>query len=260
MDLFPAKINFKIGYIICITMILSRLNSFAQDSGSFPRIGGFTFSAAFVSPQGDLAKRFGPAAEAALGGYVKTTENWLWMLEGGYFFSNRVKENSFDNLLNAEGQILGKNGGFADVSIFMRGLRLPTLWIGKIIPMPIKNVTTDYSGLAPSLGIGFFQHWINIQDITQTVYQLEPPYKYGYDRMTNGPLFSASLAYWFFHKSEPIRGRLSVEYAWAPTRNQRYEYSNNILQAATRNDRFLNIKLSWVIAIKQKRSDDSYYF
>jgi hypothetical protein len=232
----------------------------AQASQESRRVGGFTFSAATFTPLGNLKTRFGPAAEASLGGYLKTSDNWLWMLEGGYIFSNRVKENSIDNLISPDGQIIGKNGGYADIKIFMRALRLPTLWFGRIIPMPIKNVSTDYSGLAPSIGLGFFQHWIHIQDITQTVYQLEPPYKYGYDRMANGPLISASLAYWFFHKSDPLRGRLAIEYAWAPTQNQRYDYSNNNMPTGIRNDRFFNIKLSWVIAIKQKLGEDSYYF
>jgi hypothetical protein len=131
-------------------------------------------------PAADMGKRFGPDYDFGAGVDFVTADNWIFGLEGHYFFGNKVKEDPLEILRTPEGDIIGKDESLADVNLRERGFYVGGL-VGRLFV-----IGKERSGIRATLGAGMLQHHIRILDNSATVAELTGSYINGYDRLTGG--------------------------------------------------------------------------
>lgn len=207
-------------------------------------------------PAADLADRFGPHAIVGGGYQYKTDKNWLYSIGGYFIYGSAVREDTIlNNLKNAEGYIVGTDGLQYDPILWESGFNAG-VQVGKITNLFSVNPN---SGLTFMGGIGFLQHniWIYIDETA--VPQLAEEYKKGYDRLTNGIVFSQYVGYYLFSNKYFVNFRAGIEVAEGITKNRRsINYDTQITDDATRLDMMVNLKLSWNLPIFEKPTRKFY--
>lgn len=197
-------------------------------------------------PAGDIAKRFGWNSCASIGTDYKTTGNWLLGVEGRYLFGSQVNEDSLAiNIATSDNYIIGESGLPADIDIEERGW-----WIGiksgKVFPISPKRPD---SGIFATVGIGYLQHQIRLQDLQNEVPQFNGDYIKGYDRLTGGWSLSQSIGYMhlperglrFFFALEAIQG--------FTTSLRDYNFDTQTSDKAKRLDMLFGAKLGWILPL-----------
>ena len=208
-------------------------------------------------PGGDIADRFGNNFSVGASFQRKMKSNWLWGADMNLIFGGEVKENKIlAGLMTSQGTIIGSNGNYADILLHERGYSL-FLKVGKIIPVmgPNKN-----SGLTVTVGAGFIQHKIRIEDKGNLVPELSSDYQKGYDRLTNGLCLSQFLGYTNFSNSRRLNFYLGLEFMEGFTKNRRsFNFDTAVKDDASRLDFFLGLKLGWIIPLYKKVPKEYYY-
>jgi hypothetical protein len=128
----------------------------------------------YQAPGGDMADRFGNNFTVGASFQRKLKSNWLWGADFNFLFGGAVKENTIlSGLMTSQGYIIGADGNYADVLLHERGYTA-FLKAGRIFPVlgPNKNC-----GLTVTLGVGFLQHKIRIEDKGNKVPQLSTEYQ-----------------------------------------------------------------------------------
>lgn len=225
----------------------------AQDSSAYSSLA---FHYAYQIPQADLKDRF--LNSSCLGATYQYTSSkkWTWSFSGNFMFRDTIRENSIlDGLKTSSGYIIDGNGELADIFLFQRGYYV-SFSVGKHI-FPFKNKQIS---LALSVGVGFLEHKILIQDGDFKVQQLTAPYKKGYDRLTNGILVQENISLFYNPKGRSIAFSFGIEAIQAFTQNRR-SYNFDTMQKDTKKriDALIGPKIGMVIMFK-KTSPDPYYF
>ena len=222
---------------------------------SFPMVG---FTAAYQIPGGDLSERFGNNFNVGFLFQWKFGNNWLAGLEGDFLFSDKVKENDIlDQYKTPDGNIIDGNGGYADVNLSLRGIKLE-LKGGKIIPIvgPNKN-----SGLMTTLGIGYLQHKIFIDTPGHPIPYLEGDYRRGFDRLCTGISLTEFLGYMNFGNRRLVNFYAGFEFTQAFTKNRRMmNFDTGKTDSESRLDLQFGIRFGWVFPIYKRSADNIYYY
>ena len=186
----------------------------------------------------------------------KTTRNYLYGLEGGFIFGNRVIEtNLLRGLINSQGQIVDMEGTMADVQVFERGYSMFGV-VGKIIPVAGPNPN---SGIMLKLGGGYMRHKIRIQTQKNEVPQLEGDYLEGYDRLTAGPAAMIFIGYQHFSNNRRINFNIGFEMQLGFTESLRaYNFDARTSETGRRSDALTGFRAGWTIPI-YKRLDDRFH-
>ena len=138
-------------------------------------------------PMADLQENFGDNSSIGMSVIRKKADNWLFGFDGSYIFGSKIKaENLFDGVATENGEIINKDGLFANVLTFERGFSTFLLG-GKAFTFAENNE----SGIYLLGGIGYMQHKIRIQTQEDFIPHLDDEYKKGYDRLSGG--FSMKL-------------------------------------------------------------------
>jgi len=242
-----------------VVYFLASQQSFAQMN---VRDSVFSFSmiaitAGYQVPGGDMADRFGNNFSVGAAFQRKIKGNWLWGADMNLIFGGEVKENTIlSDLMTSQGAIIGANGNYAEVLLHERGYSL-FLKAGKIFPVmgPNRN-----SGLTATVGVGFIQHKIRIEDKGNLVPALSAEYQKGYDRLTNGLCLSQFLGYTNFSNSRLINFYAGLEAMEGFTRNRRsYNFDTQMKDDTRRMDFFLGAKIGWLIPLYKKVPKEYYY-
>ena len=94
------------------------LTSFAQKN----KQSAITFGYTHQLPIGDLADRFGDNSSIGFSFFKEKENNLFYGIEGGYLFSNNVKDTSiFDNITTSTGAIIGAEGAYSNINLMERG-------------------------------------------------------------------------------------------------------------------------------------------
>jgi len=207
-------------------------------------------------PAFDMAERFGVHAFAGGGYQYKWRSNWLFGVNGGVIYGSTVREDSIiDNIRNTAGFVIGSDGLLYN----------PILWeVGYYAKAEVGKITNIWSinpnsGLAFSGGIGFLQHkiWIYIDEAV--VPQLDANYRKGYDRMSNGIMFSQYAGYYVFSSKYFVNFRAGIECMEAITYNRRsVNYDTGLQDPDMRFDMLIQLKLSWNLPIYQQPKTKFY--
>lgn len=248
----------KNGFIFCVFLICVQSASAqfnVRDSTvSFFMIGG-TF--AYQVPGGDLADRFG--VDYNVGGTFqwKTKKNWIFGVDGNFFFSENVKEtNILEKISTSQGYIIGADGYYADVFLYERGFNFSAK-AGKIFPVIGPNPN---SGLITTLSVGLLQHKIRIEDSGNIAPQVSDDYKKGYDRLSNGLSLTEFIGYINFGSRRLVNFMVGFELTQAFTKSRRdYNFDTMMRDDKTRLDLLFGFRVAWIIPL-YKRTPREYYY
>jgi hypothetical protein len=240
--------------VIGLLFLVSCQNLFAQKRKSEVkyneegnRIFSFQASYTFLSPSGDLGKRFGLINQVSGGINYKSRTNWLLGFEVGYQFGSDIKEvGLLDNLTNSGGFISNNTGTMANYAISQRGLCY-FAQIGKIIPVSKKN---SNSGLLFNIGFGHYTHKIHISVPSNDIASLSPELIKGYDRMTGGFALQQMIGYQFYSHNRFYNFFVAAYAMQAFTESYRkYNYDLMDYDTGKRMDLAFGFKLGWMIPI-----------
>lgn len=245
-------------FSIILFFLFSFIHAFPQVSIKDSSIFLSFFSASYTLqiPGGDLAKRFGLNSNVGGTFSIKDKKNFLYGAEFNFLFGNKIKENNiFDSISTDVGFIIDNSGEPAEVYLFERGFYIGTKF-GKVIKSFGPNPN---SGFLFTLGPGFLQHKIRIENPNHSAYQLRGDYIKGYDRLTNGFALNEFIGYLFLGNKRLISFIAGFDFTQGFTQSRRYDFNNMKKNTSSRLDLLYGFKVSWLIPM-YKRAPDKYYF
>jgi hypothetical protein len=212
---------------------------------------------AYQLPGGDLANRFGNDVSVGANFQRKLKSNWIFGIEGDFFFGDQVKETQiFDSIVASNGYLITEEGHFSDILLTERGFKFE-LKAGKIFPFIGPNPN---SGLLIQGGVGLLQHKIRIETPGGSVPSVSGDYAKGYDRLSNGASLTEFAGYINFANKRLVNFYLGVEATQAFTQNRRsYNFDMMKQDNAHRLDLFFGIRAGWMFPL-YKRLPAAYYY
>lgn len=208
---------------------------------------------------GDLADRYG--FTNALGSHAgyKTKKNWVYGIDGNFFFGNDVKIDGIaQNIKDNKGKVLNTSGGPSIVLLFNRGFNV-NLSVSKIFPVWSPNPN---SGIMVQLSAGYLWHKLRIETQEDEVPQLEGDYLKGYDRLTTGANTSQFIGYSFMANRGIWNFYGGVYFQQGFTYNQRdvfWDHPNEKANQDMRIEHMFGLRVGWLIPIYVRETKD-YYF
>ncbi|MBL7828693.1 MAG: hypothetical protein JNJ57_18810 [Saprospiraceae bacterium] len=214
----------------------------------------FHFGLGGQLPGGDLYDRFG--LNGVYGGGVEflTENNFFIGLEGLGIFGTEVKDDPLINLRTPDGFIIGNDRALASVALRQRG------WyaggnIGKIF-----TFNDQRHGLRVSLGGGWQQHKIRVQDNRQVLTQITGDYIKGYDRLTAGFTLNQFIGWQHLGKLRRNNWMIGFEFSQGFTKSFRdWDFSEMKKLEGNRLDLRFGIKAAWTLPFYMTKSDEIYY-
>ncbi len=236
-------------FFICLS-----LTSVAQKN----KQSAITFGYTHQLPVGQLAERFGDNSYIGFS-YLKERENnFFYGIEGGYLFSNNIKDTSiFDNITTSNGAIIGADGRYSNINLMQRGFDAHA-FIGHAYHLKENSL----SGLYLSAGMGFLQHQIFIDTKNQNIPQLNEEYKKGYDLLTNGISTKYEISYKHYSPNGRFQMYAGMNMTIAYTKNKRpflfdkSEYTPNTGSW----DNLIGINMGVIIPIQRKNKEEFHYY
>jgi len=214
-------------------------------------------SVGFQQPVADLSTRFGWNTAFGIGIDLLTSKNWIWGAEAHYLTGGNVKEDVFSNLRDVNGDIFGNDKGFVDAILRERGLSIGARF-GKLFSFKKIN---ENSGLRVTLGTGFLQHKIHIQDNSQNFIQTYNGYIGGYDRLTNGIYLSQWIGFQYLAKNRLINFLAGVQIMEGFTQSRRaMNYNTKTVETGTRLDLLLGFHGSWILPFYLGDKGEEVYY
>ncbi len=245
----------KLLFIFCFFIFnKSYSQSLVKDSCiSFPFFG---IGIGAHMPGGDMKKRFGN--DVVIHGLfgIKTSKNFVYNVQGGFFFGNNVKENQMlAGIATSSGNVIGSDGRLAEVRFYERGWHVD-VGFGKIFSIKKPNPN---SGFIATINGGFIQHKIRIENPGNTVYQLNKKYREGYDRLTNGIQIHEFIGFISFGNKKLINYFIGFDLMQGFTEGRRsYQYDLMMADDEKRVDLFYGIKVGWILPFYTK--PDKFYY
>lgn len=250
--------SFRTLYLIFFILFL-KIDAFSQKS---LKDSSINFSIVSVSygyqvSGGDLQKRFGNSSSIGVEYMMKTQSNWLFGYRFNFIFGNNVKEDSlFKKIGTNEGFVISKNGRYSDVRLYERGYETG-IKVGRLFPTGLPNKN---SGIMATVGIGFLEHKIRIENIGNDAIQLGKEYRKGYDRLTNGLQLNQFLGYLFMDNRKFINLYAGVELSQAFTQNRRsFNFDTKTKDTTKRMDALTTFRIGFILPLYPRAPDQFYY-
>ncbi|MBK6932322.1 MAG: hypothetical protein IPH12_16270 [Saprospirales bacterium] len=175
-------------------------------------------------------------------------------LEGHYIFGGKVKDDPLAILRTPEGDIIGNNQLVADIALRERGYYFGGM-IGKLFTFSEKR-----SGIRLSLGAGWLQHRIRIQDNTNSVVQVSGEYAKGYDRLTGGLALNQFIGWQHLGAMRRSNWYIGLEFNQGFTKSLRsWDYSEMRRLDGKRTDLRFGIRVGWTLPLYLSGAEKIYY-
>jgi len=230
-----------------------RAQSVKDSSFFFPLVG---MHVAGQLPQADLAKRFGANFSAGGSFLLKTKKNFLFGVEGSYFFGRNVKEDVLTQLRNTEGFVTDNQGFPADLRVTERGWNLYAV-VGKIFP---KFGHNPNSGITAWIGGGYMQHKIKLYDAQKKVAAVKGDLAKGYDRLSGGPALTQFIGYTYLSNNRLVNFYAGFEFFEGFTKSYRvYNYDTGLRDTKNRFDMQIGFRFGWLLPLYKKTPREYYY-
>lgn len=238
---------------------LDHIHKTAKKKGGIGAILTFSPYYTALMPIGELSNRFGFSNNVGMDISFKLKSNWLLGIAGDYLFGSQVKENPLAPILTQSTfQLIGNDGSLGDIPLQLSGFEL-AFRVGKLIPVSRKHPN---SGFLISLAPGFMQHKIWMNSNTNKYYQIDPTYKTGYDRLTNGAMLRGGIGYQYIEKRRFLSFYGGIDFAIGFTQEVR-NWNFDLMSADKhrRLDMLIGLKLAWIIPVfLNGKSTETYYY
>jgi hypothetical protein len=157
-------------FFLCLSVVAAKSQrNVSTDVIGTPMVG-LHYGA--MLPFADMKDRYGFLNQLGATAGYKDKKNWVYGVEGNFYFGNQVKNDSIFNFMTDNlGNISEAEGQFAVVQILSRGFNI-NAHVGKIIPIFGSNPN---SGLYLSFGAGYTLMKYRIQ----TTYDFVPILRIG---------------------------------------------------------------------------------
>ncbi len=245
-------------FLFCFFCVFSAIAQEKEKTSNPNLISSFSAYYAYEIPGADLATRFGNNNKVGGSFSVKTAQNWLFELDGGYLWGKNLEKEAasvFDNIKTEEGTVTSRFGTPGSILLNERGFSF-FFKFGKIFPILQAN---DNSGPFVTLGLGFLQHKIRIDNESNDTPQVLDDYKKGYDHLTNGFALNQFVGYRFYADNKMLNFYIGVEVTEGFTKNRRgYNYNTMSFDNKKRLDVLTSFKFGFVIPIS-RRNPSAYY-
>jgi hypothetical protein len=252
---------FKPSFILTLTWCLIVSVSFSQKKIGpeyTPLSIDFNFGAQM--PAADLEKRFGSNLCVGVGiERISLPKGWIFSVNGCYLFGQNVNEDVLSKLRTPEGEIISDIGTYAAVELRQRGFYVGGHF-GKIFKLSDNG--NRFRGIRATLGVGFLQHKIRIQDNNNSAPHVAPPYDAGYDRLTYGFALNQFIGYQVVSRDKQINFYAGIDFIEGFTKNRRgFNYDTRQRDDASRLDILYGIKVGWQITLSSnsKKADEIEY-
>jgi hypothetical protein len=205
----------------------------------------------------DLSKRFPTFGMLPAELYYKTQKDITFGLAFNQYLGNRVTVDSLYGGIIGNSQIMFDNQGFPGlIRYYMRGYSLQAT-AGKIFPIKEQ---WKHSGIEVRLGVGFMEHKIKAKFDKGKLPQIEGAYAYGYDKLSNGAIFSQTINFHYLN-TETVSVYAGINFGQAITKNRRsWDYGLMRRDLTLRKDMFIGISGGLLIPIMLKGSKSPGYY
>lgn len=208
---------------------------------------------------GDLAERYGLTNAIGLHAGYKTNRNWVYGIDGNFFFGKDVKiDGVLQNLKDKKGQITNTSGTPAIVLLFNRGFNV-NLAVSKIFPVFGSNPN---SGIMFQLSGGYLLHKLRIEAQQDEVPPISGDYLKGYDRLTIGANSAQFIGYNYMADRGIVNFYAGFYFQQGFTKNQRdifWDHPNEKVNKDLRIEHLIGIRVGWLVPV-YKREAKEYYF
>ncbi len=228
-----------------------------RDSAATSWMIGAHFSGFAVA--GDFADRYGAVYGPSLSVGKKTLENWLFGVEGTFFFGGQVNNllDIYGDLLTEQGYFVGLNGEYAAVEFQHRGW-YGGAYFGKILPVLNHNPN---SGLFFKAGVGYLQNKIFVRDPQGAYPQLSDKYGAGYDRLHTGFSLRQEIGYLNSGDNRTVNFMISFDFIQGFMRSAReFNWDQKDFDLTNKLDLYLGLRLTWFLPIYDKNQQKFYYY
>ncbi len=250
------KLSWILIFLIAIHFITQAQVKISEEKAGFPLFHAYYV---YQVPGNDLALRFGNNSMIGGGFLYKFKSNLVTGVEGGFIFSENVKDKSsyLDLIATSDGFVISEGGTFAGVFLHQRGFNFNAR-IGGIIPCIGPNPN---SGILLMAGGGILQHKIRFEVPDNNVPQLNSEYRKGYDRLTNGPSISQFIGYVHFGSEKTINFHIGLEFTQAWTQSRRpWDFDRFQADTQKRFDSLWGIRAGWILPLYKRTTKEFYYF
>lgn len=209
-------------------------------------------------PGGDLSHTFGNN-RFVTGGIEYQFANSPFGLNFSmdYLFGDEVKNDVLDGLRTSQGYVIGTDGLPADLFLRQRGFQghLSLTWHNDFLQGP------NTFGLLVSVGGGYLNHWIRIQDDRQTADQVRGEYLKGYDHRRAGPSLHQFIGIRYLSYNKRINFTAGFDLSQAWTKSIRpYNFDTREADTSTQLDLLNGFKIGWIIPIYFNESTEDIYY
>lgn len=205
-------------------------------------------------PGADMADRFG--VNGAYGGGLDfmTDNNYFIGFEGQAIFGQKTKEDPLAILRTPDGYIIGNDRALSSVQLRERGMYLGGA-IGKLF-----TVKDERKGIRVSVGAGWFQHRIFVQDADRTLTQVTGEYAKGYDRFSGGLALNQFIGWQKLGKLKRSNFMIGFEFNQGFTHSLRdWDFTEMKKLEGNRLDLRFGIKAAWTMPFYIGNSSEIFY-
>lgn len=207
-------------------------------------------------PQADLAKRYGANLSVGADFIWKTKKNFLFGVEGSYFFGKNVREDVISSLKNSDGFVTDNEGYPADLRLTERGWNFYAN-VGKLFSKLGHNPN---SGLMITVGAGYMQHKVKLYDADKTIAAVKGDLAKGYDRLSGGFGLTQFIGYQYLSNNRLANFNVGFEFYEGFTKSYRgFNYNTGLEDNAKRLDILTGLRFTWILPL-YKRTKDYYYY
>ncbi|MBS3914933.1 MAG: hypothetical protein KG003_10560 [Bacteroidetes bacterium] len=204
----------------------------------------------------DLGKRF-PAYSTLPAELYYTNDNYSFGISYNHFLGNRVKVDSLYGGIVGDSRLMFDREGFPGIiRYYMRGFTLQ-FTAGKLYPIKPE---WKHSRIEVRLGAGIMQHKITAKFDRGKLPQIEGEYAKGYDKLSNGPLFTQAVNFHYLN-TETVSFFAGINFGQAFTKNRRsWDYGLMRQDVTLRKDFFIGASAGVLIPIVLKDNKSPDYF
>lgn len=225
-------------------------------------------------PGNVLAERFGYLNHVGTELGYKHKSNFYVQGDGGFLFTDRVKEVGLIDALGFSYLFVDSNGegtldaGFIDGNGLVHGVRYTARGgtaalrvgynFGKLMHGKRTNPNT---GLFVDFGGQWLRHKIQIIVPSEEIPWNDKDFLRGYDRMTQGLGITQRVGYRFYGNKRYINFFVAAEFSQNWTRSARaINYDTNTVDDAPRLDILTGFRAGWCLPLYKVAPEKSYYY